>query len=79
MMRNLYYSMYRVDNTFMPKKSSKELVTVKEAAELFGVSIQTMRRWDKQDKFKPIRHPINNYRLYKLVQIKKMMEKLKDE
>lgn len=71
--------MHKVEYTFMPKKDKNELVTIKEAAELFGVSIQTMRRWDKKDKLKPVRHPMNNYRLYKLVQIKKLMEKIKDE
>jgi DNA-binding transcriptional MerR regulator len=30
-----------------------------------GVSPMTLRNWDKQDKLKPYRNPINGYRLYK--------------
>jgi excisionase family DNA binding protein len=41
-----------------------ELLTIKEAAELLGVSEQTLRRWDKAGKLRPKRHPINGYRLY---------------
>ncbi|MDD5147438.1 MAG: helix-turn-helix domain-containing protein [Candidatus Daviesbacteria bacterium] len=54
----------------------KGLITIKEAAELFGVSIQTIRRWDKSGKLKAVRHPMNNYRLYRLVDIKKIAEKI---
>src|SRR6056297_654535 len=39
-------------------------VTIGEAAKLIGVSPETLRRWDKSGKFKSIRHPINNYRVY---------------
>lgn len=47
-----------------------ELLTIKAAAEMLGVSEQTLRRWDKAGKLKPTRHPMNRYRLYsrKLVQ-----------
>jgi len=39
-------------------------LTVKEAAELIGVSPSTIRNWDRTGKVKAIRHPVNNYRLY---------------
>lgn len=54
----------------------KGLVTVGEAAKLFSVSIQTIRRWDKRDKLKAIRHPMNNYRLYRIVELRKIANKL---
>lgn len=54
----------------------KGLVTVKEAAELFGVSIQTIRSWDNKGKLKAVRHPMNNYRLYRLVDLQKIVEKI---
>lgn len=54
----------------------KGLVTVKEAAELFGVTIQTIRSWDNKGKLKAIRHPMNNYRLYRLVDLKKLADKI---
>jgi len=38
--------------------------TIGDAAEKLRVSQDTLRRWDKSGKFKSIRHPINNYRVY---------------
>lgn len=67
----VFYSMYRLDNTSRMKKG---LITIKEAAELFGVSIQTIRRWDKSGKLRAYRHPMNNYRLYRLIDLKKIAE-----
>jgi len=40
--------------------------SIKEAAEILGVSRLTMRNWDKSGKFRAQRHPMNNYRVYKL-------------
>ena len=68
--------MYSVDKGYDMKKG---LVTVGEAAKLFGVSIQTIRRWDKKGKLKTVRHPMNNYRLYRLVSLKKIADKMGDE
>lgn len=65
--------MYRVDDSLRMKKG---LITIKEAAELFGVSIQTIRRWDKSGKLKAYRHPMNNYRLYRLVDLKKVVDRI---
>lgn len=65
--------MYNVDIGYAMKKG---LVTVKEAARLFSVSPQTIRRWDKAGKLKAKRYPMNNYRIYRLVDIKKLAKKL---
>lgn len=40
--------------------------SVKEAAEILGVTPLTLRNWDKSGKFPANRHPMNNYRVYKL-------------
>lgn len=40
--------------------------SIKEAAEILGVSPLTLRNWDKSGKFPATRHPMNNYRVYKL-------------
>ncbi len=40
--------------------------SIKEAADILGVSALTLRNWDKSGKFKAQRHPMNNYRVYKL-------------
>lgn len=49
---------------------ANDLLTIKAAAEILGVSEQTLRRWDNSGKLRARRHPINGYRLYprKLVQ-----------
>ena len=39
--------------------------SIKEAAEILGVSPLTLRNWDKSAKFPAQRHPMNNYRVYK--------------
>jgi hypothetical protein len=46
------------------KAAFRDYLTIGEAAALLGVSIETLRNWDRADKFKPVRHPLNGYRLY---------------
>ncbi|OHB00206.1 MAG: hypothetical protein A3E94_01310 [Candidatus Zambryskibacteria bacterium RIFCSPHIGHO2_12_FULL_44_12b] len=41
-------------------------ITIKEAAYILGVSPLTLRNWDKNGKFPAQRHPMNNYRVYKI-------------
>ncbi len=51
----------------MPRKGRLEpsdLLTIREAAILLGVSLPTLRRWDESGKFRARRHPINGYRMY---------------
>lgn len=48
--------------------------SIKEAAEILGVTPLTLRNWDKTNKFKANRHPMNNYRVYKLSAIEKVIE-----
>jgi excisionase family DNA binding protein len=42
----------------------EDVLTIKEAAEILGVSEMTLRRWDAAGKFPARRHPMNNYRTY---------------
>lgn len=44
--------------------AAPDVMTIKEAAELLGVSEVTLRRWDRSGKFSPHRHPVNGYRCY---------------
>lgn len=41
-----------------------EYFSIAEVADILSVSKETLRRWDKNGKLTPIRHPINNYRVY---------------
>ncbi len=47
----------------------EDFITIKDAAQKLGVSKETLRRWDKSGKFQSVRHPMNNYRVYKTEQI----------
>jgi excisionase family DNA binding protein len=47
-----------------PEPAPVDLITIAEAAELLGVSLITLRRWDASGKFRARRHPINSYRMY---------------
>lgn len=55
---------------------ASEILTIKEAASLLGVSEPTLRRWDEQGKFTARRHPINGYRLYERSKVLAMRKKI---
>jgi excisionase family DNA binding protein len=58
------------------KESNKKYLTVKEVAKIFGVTPLTVRNWDKSGKLKALRHPINNYRIYKIEDVENFLKKL---
>lgn len=55
----------------------QELLQVKEAAEFLGVSANTIRNWGRHNKLPEYRHPINNYRLYKKQDLKRLLKVLR--
>jgi excisionase family DNA binding protein len=42
----------------------KNKITIKEASEVLGVSISTLRRWIAKGVINVTRHPVNNYQLF---------------
>jgi excisionase family DNA binding protein len=54
----------------------KKYITIKKAAKLLHVTPLTLRNWDKAGKLRAYRHPINNYRVYRLEQIEAFLNKL---
>ncbi len=52
----------------------KSFYSLSEVADMLSVSKATLRRWDNNGKLKPIRHPINNYRVYPLASLKQFAE-----
>ncbi|NPA43115.1 MAG: MerR family DNA-binding transcriptional regulator [Chlorobi bacterium] len=54
----------------------KKFYSISEAAELMGVSKETLRRWDKSGKFPSHRHPVNNYRMYSHEQIQHYLREM---
>ena len=55
---------------------TNEFLLVKEAAELLGVSANTIRAWASAGKLQEYRHPVNNYRLYKQAELERILKKL---
>lgn len=52
--------------------------SIKEAAEILGVSPLTLRNWDKSGKFRAQRHPMNNYRVYKLSALEEIINDIEE-
>jgi DNA-binding transcriptional MerR regulator len=51
-------------------------LSIAEAADLLGVSVSTLRNWDRQGKFKPRRHPFNGYRMYDRAEIVRLKQQI---
>ena len=56
--------------------SFKDYLTVGEAAQMLGVTSSTMRNWDRAGKLKPVRHPVNGYRLYKRIDLESLLQRI---
>jgi len=56
--------------------SSRDFFRIQEAAEVLGVSEQTLRNWDRSGKLKAQRHPINGYRLYRAAELHALLQRL---
>lgn len=54
----------------------KKFFSIKEAAEMLNVSKLTLRNWDKNGKLFALRHPINNYRVYHVEDINKIINQM---
>jgi DNA-binding transcriptional MerR regulator len=57
---------------------SKKLISIKEASLMLGVTPLTLRNWDKSGKLKAMRHPLNNYRVYKVDEIEVLLKDMLD-
>jgi len=54
-----------------------QFVTIKQASSILGVSPLTLRNWDKNGKLKAYRHPMNNYRVYKIEDLETVIQEIK--
>lgn len=59
--------------------ASRDLVTIGQAAEILCVTEQTLRNWDRAGKLVARRHPINGYRLYHIVDLRRLLRSLDAE
>lgn len=53
-----------------------KFITIKKTAEILGVSQLTLRNWDNNGKFPAGRHPISNYRVYKVSDIEQLLSEM---
>jgi len=53
-----------------------QFLKVSQASQLLGVSASTLRNWDRQGKLRPVRNPMNGYRLYQRDDLEKILEAL---
>ena len=56
----------------MPKK----YLTVNEVAKIVGVTPLTVRNWDKHGHLIAYRHPVNNYRIYRIEDVEGLLKKI---
>lgn len=56
------------------KKELPKLLTIRQAAEILNVHVETLRRWGKSGKLKAIRVNERGDRRYKPDEIEKVME-----
>jgi len=54
----------------------ENFISINQAAEIIGVNKETLRRWDKNGKFKTVRNPINNYRVYTINRVTSFVKDL---
>jgi len=52
------------------------MLRVKEAAELLGVSPNTVRAWGAAGKIPEYRHPANGYRLYRREELENVLRQI---
>ncbi len=55
---------------------AKLYITIKQAAKILDVSPLTLRNWDKNGKLKAHRHPMNNYRVYKIEDLETVIREI---
>jgi len=58
-------------------KRFNEYLKIKDAAQLLGVTENTLRNWEKAEKIAVYRHPLNDYRLYNQEELQNLLKKVK--
>jgi len=59
-------------------RNLRDFITIRQAADMIGVSPATLRNWDRSGKLKATRHPINRYRLYRRRNVQALLAALAD-
>ena len=56
----------------------RRYLTIKEAAEVLGLTPLTLRNWDKKGILTSYRNPVNNYRVYRMDQIELFLRRMEN-
>ena len=56
----------------------RKYISIKDAAQMLGVTPLTLRNWDKKGILTAYRNPINNYRVYRLDQIELFQRRIEN-
>ena len=55
---------------------ANQYITIKQASKILGVAPLTLRNWDNNGKLKAHRHPMNNYRVYKIEDLETVIREI---
>jgi len=54
----------------------RDFITIRQAANMVGVSPATLRNWDRSGKLKAARNPMNGYRLYRREDLEEFLQRI---
>ena len=60
-------------------RNLRDFITIRQAADMIGVSPATLRNWDRSGKLKAVRNPANRYRLYRREDIEAFLARLQNQ
>lgn len=60
-------------------RTLQDYLTIRQAAEMLGVSTSTLRAWDRAGKLKAARNPMNKYRLYQQEDIQALLAEIQQQ
>jgi len=55
-----------------------DFVTIRDAAKILGVSINTLRNWHRDGKMTVYRNPISGYRLFKKTDLEELLRQIEE-
>ncbi|HEY4508715.1 MAG TPA: MerR family DNA-binding transcriptional regulator [Candidatus Paceibacterota bacterium] len=55
---------------------ANQYITIKQASKILGVSAMTLRNWDNDGKLRAHRHPMNNYRVYRIEDLESVISEI---